>query len=395
MTAQLKERGRRLLHALERAVGQRDPVVGCLTVALIALGMSVVLLVMQGLALALPAAGRYYRPGMLVKAELLTLGASAFYAAVAAYCWCRAPAAATRSWLPAGLCGVMLAACSGIAILYGLEDMPMSLMLLSAVALARTWFPARVVLPGTVVALLLVVASELLQRYGLLDYAPLLARPVMDGRPPAAWWLNWSEAIFNLVAIFFAALMFFIFWLMGRYNDRLETMARVDCLTGLANRATFMRRLDAYCRRRTAPEPACLLLCDLDRFRRLNEAHGQAAGDEVLQRTAAWLQQAARPGLDVVARFGGGSFAVLMPGRHLPEARRLARQLEAFLASRPFGLLEQSQVTVSIGIAEDCAGDSATFLGAAGGNLHYAKALGGDRMEVSAAAAPWRPGTRS
>lgn len=393
MKQRIRQRGRRLLHTLERAIGRRDPVVGCIVVTLIALGMCTVLLVMQGLALLLPAPGRHYHHDLLVQLELLTFAISLMYAGVAWFCWRHYHAAARRRWLPTAMTCVMLASSAYIAILYGLKDMPMSLMLLSAVALARTWFPARTVLPGTVLALLMIVASELLTRFGRLGYAPLLTEPVLDGHAMAPWWLNWSEAIFNLVAVFFAALMFFIFWLMGRYHEKLEKIARVDALTGLVNRATFMHLLDEYCRRRASPAPACVLLCDIDRFRQFNEDHGQAAGDLLLQRIAAWLQQETRPEVDAVARYGGGAFALLLPGRTLAETRRLATALRRFLEARSFGgEAEGRSVTMSIGIAEDSDGDSAAMLRAAGGNLHYARVLGGNRVEASAAALKWRPG---
>lgn len=392
MRHQMQEQGQRLLYMLERAIGRRDPVVGCSVVALIALGMCLVLFVMQGLALLLPGPARYYSHALLARVELLTLVISILYGGVAWFCWRHYGTASRQRWLPACLTGVLLATSSYIAVLYGLKDMPMSLMLLSAVALARTWFPAPVVLPGTVLAVLMLVASEVLTRIGLLPYAPLLAEPVLDGHAMAKWWLNWSEAIFNLVAIFFAGLMFFLFWLMRRYNEKLEQIARVDALTGLTNRATFMDLLDAYCRQRVTSEPACVLLCDIDRFRQINEACGRSAGDLVVRRIAAWLQQAVRGEGYVVARYGGGAFALLLPGFSLAEAHRLGDQLNAFLEGQPFGIEElRSRVTMSMGIVEDGEGDIADILRTAGGHLHYAKALGGNRLEGSVAAARRRP----
>ena len=90
-----------------------------------------------------------------------------------------------------------------------------------------------------------------------------------------------------------------------RDRDRLNEEAETDPLTGLANRRTFNRALD---RSETGD---ALVMIDLDRFKRVNDDHGHAAGDDTLRTMGACLRQAAREG-DCIARFGGEEFAVLL-----------------------------------------------------------------------------------
>ena len=90
----------------------------------------------------------------------------------------------------------------------------------------------------------------------------------------------------------------------------LERLALYDPLTGLANRGLFADRLRHALGRRAPTSVTAVYFVDLDRFKRINDSLGHAAGDEVLQEVARRLQGALRPG-DTVARFGGDEFTIL------------------------------------------------------------------------------------
>ncbi len=95
--------------------------------------------------------------------------------------------------------------------------------------------------------------------------------------------------------------------------DALCELSSRDALTGLANRRSFeltlAREIDRVAR---TGEPALLLMIDIDRFKSINDTHGHAAGDRVLQTVARSLAASVRP-MDSVARFGGEEFGIMLP----------------------------------------------------------------------------------
>jgi len=131
--------------------------------------------------------------------------------------------------------------------------------------------------------------------------------------------------------------------------------AATDSLTGLCNRRAFD---EALCSGMQAAEaqgaPLCLVTFDIDHFKIVNDRHGHAAGDAVLQGLAQTLREWARPG-DHPARVGGEEFAVILPDTGHEEATQLAETLrrtterEAFLASNGG---ERLSITISLGVAE-------------------------------------------
>jgi diguanylate cyclase (GGDEF)-like protein len=125
-----------------------------------------------------------------------------------------------------------------------------------------------------------------------------------------------------------------------------------DMLTGLPNRALFLDRLDNAVQRagRSRSTPAVLFL-DLDGFKRVNDTHGHAAGDELLVAVARRLRECLRPG-DTVARFGGDEFAMLVEGISDPsEVENVAKRVMAALGG-PFVIGGKDlAVSVSLGVA--------------------------------------------
>ncbi|MBK9088776.1 MAG: diguanylate cyclase [Holophagales bacterium] len=167
-------------------------------------------------------------------------------------------------------------------------------------------------------------------------------------------------------------------------NEILEKLALTDALTGLANRRAFLDALEAELARALRHDyPASLLFLDLDEFKRVNDTHGHAVGDEVLAGIARVLNGGRRRG-DLAARIGGEEFAVLLPmtGR-VPAAlvaERIRRATEAF----PLGRSIEVPVTVSIGVASTDDSprpfEAAELLGRADAALYRAKAGGRNRV---------------
>ena len=133
----------------------------------------------------------------------------------------------------------------------------------------------------------------------------------------------------------------------------LHDLATTDPLTGLPNRRQLMAQLETEVRRadRNA-RPLSLALLDVDRFKSVNDAHGNPAGDMVLQAIADELRRVTRGG-DVLGRFGGEEFAVLMPETSLAKARLAGERLRAAVAERNVDFPDGSagRVTISVGVA--------------------------------------------
>jgi diguanylate cyclase (GGDEF)-like protein len=133
--------------------------------------------------------------------------------------------------------------------------------------------------------------------------------------------------------------------------EQLERLAREDDLTGIANRRCFDQALDReIARSQRSQAPLALLLCDLDRFKQVNDEHGHLAGDHVLKAIAALLSSRARRG-DVVARLGGDEFAVLCPDTGLEDAHHLAEHLVRLAPGTGLPDGSAHTTTLSIGVA--------------------------------------------
>ncbi|HET7843429.1 MAG TPA: diguanylate cyclase [Xanthomonadales bacterium] len=137
-------------------------------------------------------------------------------------------------------------------------------------------------------------------------------------------------------------------------NGKLERLSSLDGLTGIANRRQFDTSLRAEWRRaRRRGHVVSLLLIDIDRFKAYNDGYGHLAGDECLKRVAQVLAQHVRRAEDLVARFGGEEFAVLLPETTPQHAMLVADELRMGVLRMkiPHKFAEHGQVSISVGLA--------------------------------------------
>ena len=131
--------------------------------------------------------------------------------------------------------------------------------------------------------------------------------------------------------------------------QKAQEQAITDGLTGVKTHRYLMEALSQEWKRSTrANRPFSLVLMDLDRFKFVNDFYGHLEGDVVLQRVGHILEQNCRRS-DVVARYGGDEFVILMPETSVEQARQFASKLRGWIASDP--LLRDKNITASFGIA--------------------------------------------
>ena len=137
-------------------------------------------------------------------------------------------------------------------------------------------------------------------------------------------------------------------------NGTLERLSTLDGLTGIANRRQFDDSLRTEWRRaRRRGDVVSLLMIDIDRFKAFNDGYGHLAGDECLKRVAQVLADHLRRAEDVVSRFGGEEFAVLLPEATPERAFAVAEELrlDVLRLRIPHAGAELGQVSISVGVA--------------------------------------------
>jgi diguanylate cyclase (GGDEF)-like protein/PAS domain S-box-containing protein len=169
-----------------------------------------------------------------------------------------------------------------------------------------------------------------------------------------------------------------------RQESELRRLATTDVLTGLANRRCVLDRLDQELARiQRFGKPMALLMADLDFFKRVNDTYGHAAGDEVLRQFAELARLTLRK-IDLIGRFGGEEFIILLPGTDGEGARSYAERLRQKVAAKGF-ITEAGEVelTISIGATLVNGGDRDCdeVISRADRALYFAKQNGRNRVE--------------
>ena len=170
-----------------------------------------------------------------------------------------------------------------------------------------------------------------------------------------------------------------------RMESELERLALYDALTGLPNRALFADRLGHVLARRGRETSTAVYFLDVDRFKRINDSLGHAAGDEVLREVAKRLDGVLRPE-DTVARFGGDEFTVLCESvGGVLEAVSIADRLQRPLRDPLMAGGAELRLSASIGVAlvePNEVGDAQHLIEDADAAMYRAKERGGARAEL-------------
>jgi diguanylate cyclase (GGDEF)-like protein len=168
----------------------------------------------------------------------------------------------------------------------------------------------------------------------------------------------------------------------------LQEAATIDPLTHLFNRRVIRERLELEtARHHRHKTPFSLIIADLDHFKLVNDSHGHDAGDSILVETGLRMKGMLR-GQDVLARWGGEEFMILLPDTDLAGGRTVAEKIRARIADAAYYFSGKAiRVTASFGVAQ-FAGDVDGLIATADQALYQAKNAGRDRVEGNGSASP-------
>ncbi len=221
-----------------------------------------------------------------------------------------------------------------------------------------------------------------------LELVVSLHQHVSEGRLSTLRRLQWLTLIIVLTTLLLEGIGIFrpMVRRVARYTSELTRLATIDPLTGALNRRSFHEQASAEVDRSARHgRPLCLMMLDVDHFKSINDLYGHPAGDTVLIELAALLRGAIRTS-DLLCRFGGEEFALLLPETTLDNASILAHRLRHELGELHIdaaGLV--LRLTVSIGLVTLVGTSLADALAAADASLYEAKAAGRNRVVVAEA----------
>lgn len=190
-------------------------------------------------------------------------------------------------------------------------------------------------------------------------------------------------------AVMIALILALALVVVNRYQRRLETVAGTDPLTGLLNRQAFELLFhQAILDNKRRERHLSAILFDIDFFKMVNDSHGHLTGDRALQEISVIARDTVRVN-DIVARWGGEEFLVLLKDCSLSQATTIAEKLRNAIAAHDFSLPSASPLTASLGVAEYRQNETLhEFFARADQVLYQAKSNGRNRIEIAISDAP-------
>lgn len=165
----------------------------------------------------------------------------------------------------------------------------------------------------------------------------------------------------------------------ARIFEEAQNQAITDALTGVYNRrGLFQLGEFEFQRARRIGRPLSAMMMDIDHFKRVNDRHGHAIGDQILEQLVERCRRNSRP-IDLIGRYGGEEFALLLPEAKLEEARLIGERLRLAIMSEPFETdAGDRRITVSAGVAEMSPSDTSlhALIARADAALYDAKGAG-------------------
>ncbi|MCD6060300.1 MAG: hypothetical protein K0S16_611 [Moraxellaceae bacterium] len=274
----------------------------------------------------------------------------------------------------------------------GIMYLPTGVMFACSPVVGFLLFRRYIVLQVWAVALVTIVVTAYAGALGWIPYAPIIS---LDGPAYHLHEPYWIYSIYIFFTPTLAVVLILVDQVLGRWREReaqIQDINRTDILTQAHNRRSILERLEKEAQRSArSGMPLTVALLDLDHFKRINDTWGHPTGDRVLQQAAEVLKGAVRES-DVVGRFGGEEFMLVLPDTGLEAAQmlleRCRRQLAQIVVTADSG--ENFFISASFGAAGTggTASPSATtpdfhaLIRVADAALYRAKAAGRNRVEA-------------
>lgn len=170
---------------------------------------------------------------------------------------------------------------------------------------------------------------------------------------------------------------------LAHANEALRRLARRDVLTELPNRLAANERLRSeFVSMKRSDAAYAVLMIDIDFFKRVNDTHGHAVGDQVLQRVAQVLRATLRES-DFVARFGGEEFLALLPATELAAARQVAEKIRQAVEASPDPAAGAITLSIGVAVANDEQASETVAVLDADNALYFAKNQGRNQVQLA------------
>ena len=164
-------------------------------------------------------------------------------------------------------------------------------------------------------------------------------------------------------------------------NEALTVLSRIDILTGLANRVVIDEKLrNEYVSMKRYGNIYSVLMLDIDFFKKVNDTYGHKVGDEVLQLLSHTLKASLREN-DLIGRFGGEEFLVVLPSTNHEQAKLAAEKLRAAIEAKPHPIAGVFTVSIGVATANPSHQDENAIVIEADKQLYVAKNSGRNRIE--------------
>lgn len=269
----------------------------------------------------------------------------------------------------------------------GLNAISTGIVLIGAPIFGFIVLNRRVVWLATGTAVALVLSLSISTAQGLLPYAPVM-QPVTS----AAVLSFQTYSVLSFAAPHFLFILLLADQTLHFWRERENTIreiSRTDMLTGIPNRRSIMEVLDKeVARTRRHGPPLCVVILDLDHFKKVNDTWGHPTGDKVLQEAARVLRESIRS-CDSIGRYGGEEFMIVLPDTHAEGAAVLLERCRAALAATIIRAEtgKAFHISASFGVVcneKDMSADAEVLIKLADDALYLAKENGRNRVEIAA-----------